>query len=243
MGGTTEASHLAQALFARGDDAVFSYAGRTAAPVAQPLQTRVGGFGGVDGLTAYLRNTEISAVIDATHPFAAQMSKNAILACERANVPLAAFERASWRAEPEDCWEHVADINAAVTALPDTPKRVFLAIGKQHLAAFAARQQHHYLVRLVDAPQDSLPLDNVDIVLARGPFEVTNDRALMQTHGIDLVVAKNSGGIGARAKLEAARSLGLPVLMIDRPEVPARASFAQLDDILHWLDHSARLGV
>ena len=222
---------------------MFSYAGRTASPVAQPLPTRVGGFGGIAGLVAYLLEQGIERVVDATHPFAAQMSCNAVEACAKAGVPLAAFERAPWQAGPGDDWRHVPDMEGAVAALPEAPNRVFLAIGKQNLAGFADRAQHHYLVRLVDPPDAPLPFRNVEVVIARGPFEAAEDQALMQDRAIDMVVAKNSGGTGAEAKLQAARALGLPVVMIDRPIVPARPVFARLSDILHWLDHSARLGV
>ena len=154
LGGTTEASRLARALADAGMDAVFSYAGRTDAPVAQPLPMRVGGFGGVSGLADYLRREGITHVVDATHPFAARMSGNAIAACAETGTPLIALERAPWQAQAGDDWRHVADIDAAVAALPDDPARVFLAIGKQTLAPFAAKPQHHYLLRLVDPLSD-----------------------------------------------------------------------------------------
>ena len=167
---------------------------------------RVGGFGGIDGLAAYLRAEKIEAVIDATHPFAAQMSANAVRACAQGGVPLAAFERPPWQAGPDDNWRHVPDLAAAAAALPARPgARVFLAIGKQNLRLFAEKAQHHYLVRLVDPPEGDLPFTNVSVVIARGPFEVAADQALMRDHRIDIVIAKNSGGTGARAKLYAAR--------------------------------------
>ncbi|THD84732.1 cobalt-precorrin-6A reductase [Aliigemmobacter aestuarii] len=243
LGGTTEASLLARHLATAGVDAVFSYAGRTDAPVAQPLPTRVGGFGGVAGLCAYLGAEGITHVIDATHPFAAGMSANAVAACEAAGVALLAFERAPWVAGPGDLWTHVADIAGAVAALPMAPARVFLAIGKQTLAAFAARPQHHYLIRLVDPPQGALPLADVAVEIARGPFTLDGDLALMKAHRITHIVAKNAGGTGARAKLDAARSLGLPVILIDRPPAPPRAVTDDPAEVLRWLGHSARLGV
>lgn len=241
LGGTTEASLLARALAGAGLDAVFSYAGRTAAPLAQPLPTRVGGFGGVAGLVAYLRAEGISHVVDATHPFAAQMTRNAVAACGIAGVPLLGFERPAWQAGEGDDWLAVPDLACAVAALPAAPARVFLAIGKQHLAGFAARPQHHYLLRLVDAPGD-VPLPRAEVVVARGPFTVEGDTALMQTHRITHVVAKNSGGSGARAKLDAARLLRLPVILIERPQVPARPVAASVAGVMAWLGH-ARLGV
>lgn len=241
LGGTTEASALARALASAGADAVFSYAGRTEAPVAQPLPTRIGGFGGVDGLISYLRAEKIDAVVDATHPFAAQMSRNAIEACARAGVPLIGLQRPAWRAGEGDLWTHVDDIDSAIAALPDQPARVFLAIGKQNLAGFAARP-HHYLLRLVDAPS-APPLPDCTVVLARGPFDAAQDLALLQAHRISHIVAKNAGGAGAEAKLIAARSLRLPVILIDRPKLPARRVLAEVADVMAWLDHPADLGV
>ena len=224
-------------------DAVFSYAGRTEAPVAQPLPTRVGGFGGIAGLQAWLQAEGISHVVDATHPFAAQMSCNAIAACGAVGIPLLALERPAWVAQAGDQWQHVPDIEAAVAALPQAPARVFLAIGRQNLAAFAVRPQHHYLLRLVDAVPD-LPLPQAEVVLARGPFTVDGDRALMQAHGISHVVAKNAGGSGADAKLVAARALGIPVVLIDRPFIPARATVATVAEVMGWIAvHAADRGV
>lgn len=242
LGGTTEASLLAQALAEKGVDAVFSYAGRTASPVSQPLPTRIGGFGGMVGLVAYLRAEGVTHVVDATHPFAAQMSRNAIAACAAVGVPLLAFERPAWTPSPGDDWHPVADIDGAVQALPDAPARVFLAIGKQHLVAFAAKPQHHYLLRLVDDP-GTLPLPDAEAVIARGPFSVAGDLALLREHRITHIVAKNAGGTGAAAKLEAARVLRLPVILIDRPALPPRQGVDSVSAVLAWLGHSADLGV
>ena len=234
LGGTTEASQLARALSDAQVDATFSYAGRTESPVAQPLPTRVGGFGGVAGLQAWLQAQRITHLVDATHPFAAHMSGNAVLACALAGVPLLAFERPAWVPGAGDQWVCVPDIAGAVTALPHSPARVFLAIGRQNLLPFAGCAQHHYLLRLVDAMPD-LPLPGAQVVIARGPFTVEADRALLQQHGITHVVAKNSGGSGAAAKLEAARSLGLQVIMVNRPKVPTRPTVATVEQVMAWL--------
>lgn len=229
---------MALALAHAGLDAVFSYAGRTDSPMAQPLPTRVGGFGGVAGLADYLRTHAISHMIDATHPFAAQMRRNAITACAQTSVPLVVLQRAPWQAQPGDDWRHVADIDSAVAALPDAPARVFLAIGKQNLAAFAARPQHHYLLRLVDPPDAPLPLPRASVVIARGPFDAAADTALLRTHAITHVIAKNAGGIGASAKLAAARALRLPVIMIDRPALPPCKVLASVAAVMVWLGHA-----
>ena len=238
---------MAHILAESGVDAIFSYAGRTTAPSSQPLPMRIGGFGGADGLASYLRTAGITHVIDATHPFAAQISCNALTACRSTGVPLIAFERKPWTPEDGDNWHTVADTAAAVASLPDTPARVFLAIGKQLLHAFAACPQHHYLLRLVDPPTAPLPVPRCTVVVARGPFTQAGDRALMLAHGITHIVAKNAGGDGARAKLDTARALGLPVIMIDRPTIPPRAIAHTADTVLSWLAgegyHTARRGV
>ena len=238
LGGTTEASALAKQLAMAGRDAVFSYAGRTARPVLQPLPMRLGGFGGVAGLVEYLQAERISHVVDATHPFAAQMSANAVAACAEAGVALCALERQPWQAEKGDRWIEVADMQGAVDALPENGARVFLAIGKQNLQVFAAKPDNHYLLRLVDAPEAALPLPDCAVVVARGPFDAAGDQALMSEHGITHVVAKNAGGVGAEAKLQAARALGLPIVMIDRPQVPERQILRTAGEVMTWLDHS-----
>ncbi|HRO15790.1 MAG TPA: cobalt-precorrin-6A reductase [Paracoccus sp. (in: a-proteobacteria)] len=239
LGGTTEAGALARALAAAGADAVYSYAGRTRAPVGQPLPTRTGGFGGTEGLRGYLRTEAISHVIDATHPFAARISANAVAACACAGVPLLALERPGWTEAPGDNWTRVPDLADAARALPRDPANVFLAIGRQNLDAFAGLP-HRFLLRFVDA--ESVPLPGAVRVVDRGPFTMAGDMALMQAHHIGLVVAKDAGGTGARAKLDAARALGLPVILIDRPAIPARPVAATVDEAMAWL-HRADRGV
>ena len=243
LGGTTEATALATALADLGHDAIFSYAGRTGNPADQPLPTRVGGFGGTDAMAAYLKDKAITHVVDATHPFAAGISANAVLACKRAGVALAALERPEWQAGEGDLWTRVGDIAGAVAALPEARARVFLAIGKQHIGDFAPKPGNFYLLRLVDPPKGPLPLPDAHAVIARGPFDLAGDRALMKAHRISHVVAKNSGGAGAEAKITAARELGLPVIMIDRPVLPGRPVLAGVGAVLRWLDHEADRGV
>jgi precorrin-6A/cobalt-precorrin-6A reductase len=243
LGGTTEATALAHAFANASIDAIFSYAGRTANPIEQPLPTRLGGYGGVKGLADYIIDESITHVVDATHPFATQISRNAVEACQMTDTPLIAYERAEWQAQPGDSWTHVAGTEAAVAALPAAPARIFLAIGKQTLGLFAAQPQHFYLLRLVDAPDAPLPLPNADVILDRGPFTVESDMEIMRSHAITHVVAKNSGGTGALAKLEAARRLHLPVILIARPAIPDRAMARNIAAVMEWLGHSARLGV
>ena len=237
LGGTAEASLLAARVAACGISATFSYAGRVARPDAQPIPIRVGGFGGPDGLAAYLTTEKITHLIDATHPFAAQISRNAITASATADVPLMALTRAPWTKTAADRWTHAPDINSAGQSLDPEPKRIFLAIGRTDVAAFKTAPQHHYLLRYVDAPEVAPPLPHHDVLVARGPFDRDTDRALLEQHRIDLIVSKNSGGSGARAKIDAARELGLPVLMIERPHMPPRAETHSIDEVITWIAH------
>jgi precorrin-6A/cobalt-precorrin-6A reductase len=244
LGGTTEATALAHVLHEVGIKATFSYAGRVARPKRQPLPTRVGGFGGVDGLANFIRENAITHVIDATHPFAAQMSMNAVHVCALNGAKLLALTRPKWEAQTGDTWQHVPDIAGAVAVLDGPARNVMLAIGRMHLDAFAPCPQHRYLLRLVDAPDGDVPLSNRHIIVDQGPFSVENDIALMREHGIDVVVAKNAGGSGARAKIDAARTLNIPIIMIDRPHIPARPEVGTPQEVLDWLAHfSTDLGV
>ena len=207
-------------------------------PRRQPLPQRVGHFGGTAGLAAYLHDNGITHVIDATHPFAVQMSRNAVAACAEAGVPLLALTRPPWQPVPGDHWIRVPDIAGAVAALDRPRARVMLAVGRMHLPDFAVQPQHAYLLRLVDPPKGALPVPEAEVVVDRGPFEEAADRALMERHGIEIVVSKNSGGSGTYAKVAAARALGLPVIMIDRPEPPTRAEVHDVQAALDWPCHA-----
>jgi precorrin-6A/cobalt-precorrin-6A reductase len=242
LGGTGDANRLAEAFVKERIDAIYSYAGRTQIPLPHALPTRIGGFGGAAGLADFIRKERITHVIDATHPFAAEMSRHAVEACAATGVPLLALERAPWIRVEGDNWIEVADIGAAVAALPEQRARVFLAIGRQHIAPFAAKPQHAYLLRFVDAPEGALPLPDAEIIISRGPFTLEGDRDLMRSRNIEWLVARNSGGSGARAKIDAARELGLPVIMIARPALPERPRVESVEEVLAWLGHDARLG-
>jgi precorrin-6A/cobalt-precorrin-6A reductase len=235
LGGTTEATTLAQVLAQQAIPAILSYAGRVAQPRAQPLPVRMGGFGGIDGLTAYLRDNAITHLIDATHPFAATISHNALAACARTGTPCLALTRPPWEAQPGDKWTNLPDLNAVIAALDGPPQRIFLAIGRQHIDRFATQPQHHYLLRMVDAPDTAPPLPNHTLILDRGPFTLANDTAMLRTHHIQHIIAKNAGGTGARAKLDAARGLGLTVTMIARPKLPPRSETQSITETLDWL--------
>lgn len=237
LGGTTEASALARLLASEGIAATLSYAGRTEAPRAQPVPVRIGGFGGTLGLADYLREHRVTHLVDATHPFAATMSVHAVDAARLAGVAHVALTRPAWEPTTEDCWTRVADIDGAVAALAGPARRVMLALGRIHVEAFAAQPQHHYLLRFVDTPERVPALPDHSLIVDRGPFTVTGDVSLMRKHAIDLVVCKNAGGQGAEAKLLAAREIGLPVVMIDRPAMPDRIEVCRPEDVLAWLVH------
>lgn len=241
LGGIADASLLAAEIARAGIDAVYSYGGRTRAPADQPLPTRIGGFGGARGLADTIRREGITHVIDATHPFAAEMSRNAVEACTETGTPLIALERAPWVKTPGDNWIEVSDVCAAAAALPDAPARVFLAIGRQHIAPFATRPQHAYTLRFVDPPEATLPFA-ADVIVSRGPFTLDGELEMLRARGIAWIVARNSGGDGARAKIDAARMLGLPVIMISRPKLPERLRVESVAEVMQWLGHRTCLG-
>lgn len=238
LGGTTEARQLAEKLAARADIALtLSLAGRTENPVAQGVPTRVGGFGGADGLAAYLRKTRIEVLVDATHPYAAQISANAAEAAANTGVPIVALRRPAWEPAEGDRWTLVDSVASAVTALAAAPRRVFLALGRQEVAAFEAAPQHHYLIRSVDPVEPRLAVPDATYLLARGPFREADERALLLEHRIDVVVSKNSGGEATYGKIAAARALGVEVVMIRRPTLPDVASAETVEALAAMVDH------
>jgi precorrin-6A/cobalt-precorrin-6A reductase len=244
LGGTSEASALAARLCEREDiAATVSLAGRTRNPDLPRLATRVGGFGGVDGLLAYLRDNGIEAVVDATHPFAAQMSRHAADACSAEGVPLLSFTRPAWERAAGDTWIEVTTIEAAVAALGDTPKRVLLTQGRLQIATFARAPQHHYIARAIEPPESLDAFPHGRLILARGPFDLAQEEELMRDEKIEMVVSKNSGGAATYAKIAAARNLRIPVVMLARPALPDVARTHDLDRALAWVGaHAAHRG-
>lgn len=221
LGGAGEAAELGRRL--AGDarfSPVLSLAGRTTTPSLPPIAHRVGGFGGVEGLARWLADPGADLLICATHPFAEQMRRHAIDAARLRRIPLLMIERPAWLPQPGDRWVDVGDMTAAAQALGSRSRRVLLTVGQKDLAPFAAAPHHHYVIRSIERPPaESLP-PNVDLVSARGPFAEDEERRLLQQHGIDVVVTKNSGGAATAAKLAAARALGLSVVMVRRPPAP-----------------------
>ncbi|MER9135513.1 cobalt-precorrin-6A reductase [Mesorhizobium sp. M0830] len=253
LGGTTEARQLAGKLIVRADCSVtLSLAGRTESPVAQGVPVRTGGFGGADGLAAYLREMSVDLLIDATHPYAAQISANAAQAARVAGVPILALRRPGWEPVEGDRWTLVDTFGDAAQALGSAPRRVFLALGRQEVAVFKAAPQHHYLIRSVDSVEPKLAVPDANYLLARGPFREMDERALLEKHRIDVVVSKNSGGAATYGKIAAARALGLDVVMVrrpDLPEVPSAETVEQLAAVVdqfgvdHFVEPAAERGV
>lgn len=238
MGGTTEARALAARLGERAEFVVtLSLAGRTLDPAPQPVPVRSGGFGGAPGLAAYLEKEAVDLLIDATHPFARRISANARIASESAGVPLLRLERLGWEETEGDRWTRVASIDAAVAALGETPRRVFLAIGRQEAKTFDAAPQHHYLVRSVDPVDPPLGAPDVEYLLARGPFAVEAEVALLRDHHIEVIVSKNSGGEASHGKIAAARILGLPVILVERTAADDGHRAGTVGEAVRLADH------
>ena len=238
LGGTSEASSLAHLISKTEFNATISYAGRVERIRQQPIQKRIGGFGGVDGLTSYIISNCITHLIDATHPFAAKMSQNAILASQNTNIPFAALTRPQWQKRKTDNWYLVPDIKTAAAALDCNPKRVMLAIGRMHLTHFYKNPQHFYLLRLIDKPVEPPAFTNQVIEVSRGPFTTNQDKSLLSKYKIDLMVAKNAGGNAAYAKIEAARQLKIKVIMIERPVISYRLTFYNPEEVVQWISLS-----
>ncbi len=238
LGGTTEAATLARSLADGFSDRLAlttSLAGRTRAPGALPGQVRSGGFGGAEALADYLKDQRVAIVIDATHPFATQISANAVTACETASVPRLALSRAPWKVTPGDNWTYFDSVEAAAENLTQFGRRAFLTVGIQELAPFASLADIWFLVRLIDRPADLAPFSDFQAITGRGPFSVEGERELMESHKIDVLVSKASGGTATAAKLEAARLLGLPVVMVRRPPPPVGPVVHDVPAAIDWI--------
>lgn len=234
LGGTSEAASLVRQL-PKDVAPITSWAGRTKTPPNLPGDVRIGGFNGADGLATYLRENAIDAVIDATHPFAAQISKNAAEACEKTGVPRLLLERPAWKREKGDNWIMANDLADAAGQLPTLGKRPFLTIGRQHLDAFTGITEVHFIVRLLAPPQTPLALPNHQIITGKPPFSLNDERQLIRDHTIDLLVTKESGGLSTYAKIEAARLEKIPVLMVKRPAPPPGETADSIEAALNWI--------
>jgi precorrin-6A/cobalt-precorrin-6A reductase len=244
LGGTGDAAKLAaKAANLSGIEVIVSLAGRTSQPKDVALNTRVGGFGGVAGLTAYLREEAIDLLIDATHPFAAQISLNAAASAAEVKIPRLMLMRPMWEPVIGDNWIEAENIETAAQKLGSCSKRVFLTIGRQELAAFAHIENIWFLMRMIDPPQPNTWVPKGLLLYDRGPFTLADERQLLIQHAIDTIVSKNSGGDATYAKIIAARELNIPVVMVQRPATPESDRVANVEAALNWLIDISRKDV
>ncbi|MFN5240082.1 MAG: cobalt-precorrin-6A reductase [Aphanizomenon sp.] len=218
-----------------GIEVITSLAGRTREPANLPGNVRTGGFGGVWGLTNYLREMQIDLLIDATHPFANQISENAAAATQEVGIPRLMVIRPPWEKLEDDDWLEVEDNLAAATTLANRAKRVFLTIGRQEIGTFAHLQEIWFLMRMIDPPNTDVIIPPGLILCDRGPFNLENEQEILLKYNIDTIVSKNSGGNATYPKIIAARKLGIKVVMVNRPPVPPGKQVADVDSACKWL--------
>ena len=235
LGGTRDGRKLAEALLTGGHEVISSLAGVTAEPEMPAGRVRIGGFGGVDGLANYLRMESIDVVADATHPFAAVMSQNAAEVAESVGVRIVRLERPAWQPTSEDQWISVSSTQDAVAKI-EVGGCAFVTIGRKEISAFAIRSDIQLIARMIEAPEVELPADS-RLILARPPFLLEEEIALMRAEGVTVLVSKNAGGPG-RAKLDAARELGIPVIMIERPQLPVVQTVTTIEEFLELTGES-----
>ena len=237
LGGTQEAVLLALKMVERQTwKVITAFAGRTNHPRIGGGHRHIGAFGGIKGLYTYLKTNNIHCVVDATHPFARRISENASLACRDAMVPRICLIRLPWVRHAQDHWIEVSNMEMAISHLPSRPSRIFLTIGRQQLAWFTMRDDLWFLVRLIDSSSARISLTNVVCIDGRGPFDVESERDLLKEYHIDMMVSKNSGGTASYAKILAARSLGVPVIMIAQPAPSTGLKVTEIDQVLTWLE-------
>ncbi len=235
LGGTGDATELAvKTAEISGVAIMTSLAGRTRQPIVPFKETRIGGFGGVSGLVNYLKEQLIDVLIDATHPFAAQISFNAAIAATAVNIPHLMLIRPAWKPVAGDVWIDVDSNATAATVLPGLAQRVFLTIGRQELSTFA-HLNIWFLMRMIDPPLPDILVPPGELLLDRGPFSLENERSLLQQYKIGAIVSKNSGGHATYAKIIAAREQKIPVVMVQRPPIPTGEKVADVESALSWL--------
>ena len=234
LGGTGDAVKLAAKLATVPEiEVISSLAGRTRKPAALVGQVRIGGFGGATGLANYLQENSIDILIDATHPCAGQITINGAIASQLANIPHLMLVRPQWGKVNGDNWIEVESVEAAAQAIPESVKRVFVTSGRQQLEPFLQRSHIWYLIRSIDPPDVELP--NSEVLLDRGPFNLEQERKLLQDYQIEAIVSKNSGGSATYAKIVAARELGIPVVMVQRPARPEGEKVTGIKEAIAWL--------
>lgn len=241
LGGTGEAGALAHGVRARFGDGMTvttALAGRTRRPGPIAGHVRIGGFGGASSLASYLVEQRIDRLVDATHPFAVEISRAAREAAERTGVPRLLLLRPPWRRHALDRWIEVDSVEAAALVVGRVGKCAWLTVGSGSLDAFAAAPAVRFVVRMIDPPRDTLGLPDHEIVLGRGPFALAEERRMLERYGIEVLVCKASGGAATEAKLIAARERGLPVIMVRRPPREPGPAVSSVEAALDWLGGS-----
>jgi precorrin-6A/cobalt-precorrin-6A reductase len=233
LGGTEEAYRLAEKISETGWRCLTSLAGITRNPKIPPGELIKGGFGGAEGISDFLREQNISALIDATHPFAENISRSAIDACEKTRTPLLRLERPAWPIRPG--WEVKANVKEAALFFRDKEERIFLTIGRQEADEFHIARSSYFLVRMIDPPESPLKMENHELILMRGPFGVESERRILRDHRIDWLITKNSGGKSGLSKLTAAEEEGVKVCIIDRPRLPECQRVETVGEAAEWL--------
>lgn len=239
LGGTAEAAKLASRLVRQGHRTISSLAGRTRDPAKLEGEVRIGGFGGAEGLADYIAHEKIGLLIDATHPFATQISDNAIVAAATTGIPFARLERPAWIVKPGDRWKTVAALEQAVAAIPSRA-RVLLALGRQHIAPFSRRGDVHFVVRMIDPPETPLDLIDFELELSK-PGKVDEETSFLIRKRLTHIVCRNSGGAASYAKIKAARDLGIAVIMIERPHRPAAHTLPDIESVVGFVNETLRL--
>ena len=237
IGGTTQGNLLGRELHKKNKNYIISYAGRVNIIQSIGLNNRIGGFGGIIKMSQWLKDNKISHVVDASHPFAKQISYNTFNACTFNKIPIVRYSRKPWAQTKKDNWQNTDTFEEANSLLNSNRKRIFLAIGRLKLEIFSSFNQHFYLLRMVEKFKVNPNFTDYHCLVSRGPFNIDDDISLIKKFKIDLIISKNAGGSGAFSKIQAARILKIPVIMIKRPELPNVQEYYNLEEIIKWLSN------
>lgn len=239
LGGTAEASELAERLAGDGRvSLIYSLAGRTREPDLPNCEVHIGGFGGIEGLELFLLKNDVALVVDATHPFATQISQNAFAAAKYSGAARIALVRPVWVPELQDLWHTVSSLEEAARALP-AGAHAFLALGSQYVASFAQRTDVGFTLRMIDRPE-TLPIENCRIITGKPGTSADEESRLFTELEITHLICRNSGGSAGYAKIAAARQLGLPVVLIERPPAPEPPHLLSVDQVMAFIDLAYR---
>jgi precorrin-6A/cobalt-precorrin-6A reductase len=232
LAGTSDARRVLERL--EGADVIASLAGETRSPAELPAKTRIGGFGGVDGFRGYLISNDIRGVLDATHPFASVMTHTVAEVCGDLKLPHVILQRQGWKPQADDVWHYVRNVEQTAELIP-LGATVFLGTGRKTLPEFSCLAGRTLINRVIDTPNKPFPFENGEFLVGTPPFTIAEEMALFREKRIDWLVVKNAGGDKSRSKLDAARELGLPVILIKRPKLPKADIVKTVDEAVNWV--------